>query len=70
MHDETNVDRRGSIGAMITVGSDFDGGLTWARRAYPKLIYYHQAERGGHFAAWEYPEDFATELRAAFKTLR
>jgi pimeloyl-ACP methyl ester carboxylesterase len=42
---------------------------TWARRAYPKLIYFHEAERGGHFAAWEYPE-FAVELRAAFKSLR
>ena len=43
---------------------------TWARRAYSKLIYFHAAESGGHFAAWEYPELFAGELRAAFKTLR
>jgi len=43
---------------------------TWARRAFPTLIYYHRAERGGHFAAWEYPELFASELRAAFKPLR
>ena len=43
---------------------------TWARRAFPSLIYFHEADRGGHFAAWEYPEMFAAELRAAFKSLR
>jgi pimeloyl-ACP methyl ester carboxylesterase len=43
---------------------------SWARRAYANLIYYNRAERGGHFAAWEYPELFAAELRAAFKSLR
>jgi pimeloyl-ACP methyl ester carboxylesterase len=43
---------------------------TWARRAYPNLIYFHEADRGGHFAAWEHPELFAAELRAAFKPLR
>ena len=43
---------------------------TWARRAFPSLIYFHEADRGGHFAAWEHPELFASELRAAFKSLR
>jgi pimeloyl-ACP methyl ester carboxylesterase len=43
---------------------------TWARRAYPNLTYFHVADRGGHFAAWEYPELFASELRAAFHSLR
>ncbi|MET0650855.1 MAG: epoxide hydrolase family protein [Pyrinomonadaceae bacterium] len=43
---------------------------TWARRAFPNLIYFHEADRGGHFAMWEYPELFAAELRAAFKSLR
>jgi len=43
---------------------------TWARRAYPNLIYFHEAAKGGHFAAWEEPEIFAAELRAAFKSLR
>jgi pimeloyl-ACP methyl ester carboxylesterase len=43
---------------------------TWAERAFPKLIYFNEADRGGHFAAWEHPELFATELRAAFRTLR
>ena len=43
---------------------------TWARRAYRNLIYFHEVDRGGHFAAWEQPELFASELRAAFRPLR
>ena len=43
---------------------------TWARRAYRNLIYFHEVDKGGHFAAWEQPELFAAELRAAFSSLR
>jgi pimeloyl-ACP methyl ester carboxylesterase len=43
---------------------------TWARRAYPKLIYFHEVDKGGHFAAWEQPHLFSGELRAAFRPLR
>jgi len=43
---------------------------TWARRAYPSLTYFHEADRGGHFAAWEEPRLFSQELRAAFRSLR
>jgi len=43
---------------------------TWARRAYPNLSYFHEVDKGGHFAAWEQPELFAAELRAAFQPLR
>ncbi len=43
---------------------------TWARRAFPSLIYFNDAERGGHFPAWEEPMIFTRELRAAFKPLR
>jgi pimeloyl-ACP methyl ester carboxylesterase len=42
----------------------------WARRAFPTLSYFHEVDRGGHFAMWEYPEIFASELRLAFKSLR
>jgi pimeloyl-ACP methyl ester carboxylesterase len=42
----------------------------WAERAYPKLMYFHEADKGGHFAAWEQPLLFASEMRAAFKSLR
>jgi pimeloyl-ACP methyl ester carboxylesterase len=43
---------------------------SWTERAYPNLIYFNEVNKGGHFAAWEQPELFAGELRAAFKTLR
>jgi len=43
---------------------------SWAEKAYPTLAYFHEAERGGHFAAWEEPELFSAELRAAFRSLR
>ena len=44
---------------------------SWAERAYPNnLIYFNQLDRGGHFAAWEQPVLFTSELRAAFKSLR
>jgi pimeloyl-ACP methyl ester carboxylesterase len=43
---------------------------SWARRAFRNLIYFHEVDKGGHFAAWEHPELFAAELRAAFKSLR
>jgi pimeloyl-ACP methyl ester carboxylesterase len=43
---------------------------TWARRAFPSLIYFNEADRGGHFAAWEEPQLFSDEVRAAFRSLR
>jgi len=43
---------------------------SWAERAFPKLIYYNRLDKGGHFAAWEQPELFTAEMRAAFKSLR
>jgi pimeloyl-ACP methyl ester carboxylesterase len=43
---------------------------TWARRAYRNPIYFNEVDKGGHFAAWEQPELLASELRAAFSSLR
>ena len=43
---------------------------SWAEQAYPKLVYYHKLDKGGHFAAWEQPQLFAAELRDGFKSLR
>jgi pimeloyl-ACP methyl ester carboxylesterase len=43
---------------------------SWAEKAYPKLIHYNKAPKGGHFAAWEQPEFFVDEMRASFKSLR
>ena len=43
---------------------------SWAERAFPKLIHYNKLDKGGHFAAWEQPELFTAEVRAALRTLR
>ena len=43
---------------------------SWAQRAYPKLIHYNKLDKGGHFAAWEQPELFVSEMRTAFRALR
>src|SRR5437879_12708190 len=43
---------------------------SWTEKAYPKLMYFNELDRGNHFAAWQEPELFITELRAAFKSLR
>ncbi len=43
---------------------------SWTERAYPKLIYFNTLAKGGHFAAWEQPEVFSSEMRASFKSLR
>ncbi len=62
-----------TLPVAITVFPDddlFRAPETWARRAFPSLIYFNVVDRGGHFAAWEQPELFAAELRAAFRSLR
>jgi pimeloyl-ACP methyl ester carboxylesterase len=43
---------------------------SWVEKAYPNVIYFNEVERGGHFAAWEEPQLFSEEMRAAFKPLR
>jgi pimeloyl-ACP methyl ester carboxylesterase len=43
---------------------------SWAEAAYPDLAYFNEVDKGGHFAAWEEPELFSTEVRAAFRALR
>lgn len=61
-----------SLPVAITVfpGESYQAPKTWARRAYRNLSYFHEADRGGHFAAWEEPELFSAELRTAFRPLR
>ena len=51
-------------------GEIFQAPRSWAERVYPNLTYFNEVEKGGHFAAWEEPELFAGEMRAAFKSLR
>ena len=61
-----------SIPAAVTVfpGESYQAPRSWTERAYHKLIYFNEVDKGGHFAAWEPPELFSAELRAAFRSLR
>jgi pimeloyl-ACP methyl ester carboxylesterase len=58
------------VAMTIFPGEQYEAPRSWADRAYPNLIYYNRAPKGGHFAAWEQPGIFANELRAAFRPLR
>ncbi|MQX98843.1 alpha/beta fold hydrolase [Sinorhizobium medicae] len=60
------------VPAAITVfpGEIYQAPKSWAEKAYHNLIYYNKVDKGGHFAAWEEPDLFSSELRAAFKSLR
>ena len=61
-----------SLPAAVTVFPDeyVTAPRSWTEQAYHNLIYFHEAERGGHFAAWEQPQLLSEELRAAFRALR
>lgn len=61
-----------SLPVAITVFPDevYRAPRSWARRAYPNLVYFNEVGAGGHFAAWEQPELFSREIRAAFRSFR
>ncbi|MBW4421684.1 MAG: epoxide hydrolase [Myxacorys californica WJT36-NPBG1] len=61
-----------SLPVAITVfpGEIYRAPETWARRAFRNLIYFHEVDKGGHFAAWEQPQLFSEEIRAAFRSVR
>jgi pimeloyl-ACP methyl ester carboxylesterase len=61
-----------SIPVAVTVfpGEIYRAPKSWTEQSYPKLIYFNEVDKGGHFAAWEEPELFTAEIRAAFKSLR
>jgi pimeloyl-ACP methyl ester carboxylesterase len=48
----------------------FHAPRSWTEQAYPNLIHYNELDRGGHFAAWEQPELYVSELRAGLRSLR
>ena len=58
------------VALSVFPGEIYQVPKSWAERAYRQLIYYRRVEKGGHFAAWEEPELFSAELRAAFAKLR
>ena len=58
------------VAVSVFPGEQYQAPRSWTERAYPKLIYYNKVDKGGHFAAWEQPQLFAAEVRAAFRSLR
>jgi pimeloyl-ACP methyl ester carboxylesterase len=58
------------VGFTTFPGEIWRAPRSWVEQSYPSLTYFNKAERGGHFAAWEEPELFSTEIRAAFRPLR
>jgi pimeloyl-ACP methyl ester carboxylesterase len=58
------------VGFTTFPGEIWRSPRSWVEKAYPNLVYFNEVDRGGHFAAWEEPELFATEIRAAFRSLR
>jgi pimeloyl-ACP methyl ester carboxylesterase len=58
------------VGFTTFPGEIWQAPRSWVEAGYPHLTYFNKVDKGGHFAAWEEPELFATELRAAFKPLR
>jgi pimeloyl-ACP methyl ester carboxylesterase len=58
------------VGFTTFPGEVIPAPRSWVEKVYPNLSYFNEVDRGGHFAAWEEPELFATEIRAAFRSLR
>jgi pimeloyl-ACP methyl ester carboxylesterase len=58
------------VGFTTFPGEVFQAPRSWVEKSYPNLTYFNKADKGGHFAAWEEPELFSTEVRAAFSSLR
>jgi pimeloyl-ACP methyl ester carboxylesterase len=58
------------VGFTTFPGEIWASPRSWVEAVYPGLAYFNEADRGGHFAAWEEPELFSAEMRAAFSSLR
>jgi pimeloyl-ACP methyl ester carboxylesterase len=58
------------VGFTTFPGEIFRAPRSWVEKSYPNVTYFNEVDRGGHFAAWEEPELFASEIRAAFRPLR
>jgi pimeloyl-ACP methyl ester carboxylesterase len=58
------------VAVTVFPGEQYQAPRSWAEQAYPNLIYFNEVDKGGHFAAWEQPELFSDEIRAAFRPLR
>jgi pimeloyl-ACP methyl ester carboxylesterase len=58
------------VGFTTFPGEIFQAPRSWVEQSYPNLTYFNEGDKGGHFAAWEEPELFSDEVRAAFRSLR
>jgi pimeloyl-ACP methyl ester carboxylesterase len=58
------------VAASVFPNEAYQAPRSWTERAYPNLIYFNEVDRGGHFAAWEQPQLFSEEVRAALRSLR
>ena len=58
------------VAVSVFPGEQYEAPRSWAEKAYPNLMYFNEVDKGGHFAAWEEPQLFADEVRAAFRSLR
>jgi hypothetical protein len=62
--------RDGPAAVSVFLRELYQASRSWAEQAYPNLIYFNKLDRGNHFAAWQEPDLFTTEIRAAFTSLR
>ena len=58
------------VAVSVFPNDALSGAASWAEQACPNLIYFNEVDEGNHFAAWQQPELFTTEVRAAFRSLR
>jgi hypothetical protein len=63
--EQKTQDIKVPVAITVFPGEIYQAPKSWAERAYPNLIYFNEVTKGGHFAAWEEPQLFAEELRAA-----
>ena len=62
--------RSAFIYAYVLSGEIWRTPRSWVEKAYPNVVYFNEVDKGGHFAAWEEPQLFSEEVRAAFRSLR
>jgi len=68
--DQKTADIKIPVAVTVFPGEIYQAPRSWTGRAYPTLSYFHEVNKGGHFAAWEEPQLYTEELRAAFRPLR
>ena len=65
-----SVETKTTVGFSAFPEEIYTAPESWVREAYPNLIHYKRLAKGGHFAAWEQPEEFVSEMRESFRSVR